>query len=382
LGLACWHRNIPFQIYERDTSFLERKQGYGLTLQQASKALKGFGFVGPRTNQTKPNSNMNTNKASTTKNASTATSGTSTTTTNDDNEDETTKILKGGITSTRHVVHTPNGDLVGEWGMRKWRHEKANTKTTKDGRNDDLDDTTGSNITQNDQTTTTTQQQPPSTTSSAKRQNIHIARQALRGQLLEALQNQVEWDHRLVSLQETETDVELTFCQSDGTHVTTRADYVVGADGIRSSVRNFLVDDTLTPLRYLGCIVILGICPLDDDVFGQESSSDLLDGHTVFQTADGTTRLYAMPFSETEYMWQLSFPVATDDDAWSISRDETQLKHAAWEKCHTWHAPIPQLLEQTPITLISGYPVYDRSLLEPHMLNKSNRITLLGDAAQ
>jgi hypothetical protein len=150
LGLACWHRNIPFQIYERDTSFLERKQGYGLTLQQASKALKGFGFLGPRTNQTKPNSNMNTNKASTTKNDSTTTSGTTATTTNEDDEDETTNILKGGITSTRHVVHTPNGDLVGEWGMRKWRQEKANTKTTKDDSNDE------SMITHNDKQTTTT----------------------------------------------------------------------------------------------------------------------------------------------------------------------------------------------------------------------------------
>ena len=88
-----------------------------------------------------------------------------------------------------------------------------------------------------------------------------------------------------------------------------------------------------------------------------------------------------MPYSKTEYMWQLSFPLPTEDDAWDISR-ENRLKQAALEKCQNWHTPIPQLLERTPITLISGYPVYDRTLLESSMLDKSNRITLLGDAAQ
>jgi hypothetical protein len=34
------------------------------------------------------------------------------------------------------------------------------------------------------------------------------------------------------------------------------------ADGIRSTVRRFIIGDEQSPLRYLGCIVILGICPL------------------------------------------------------------------------------------------------------------------------
>ena len=44
LAVACLHRGIPFSLYERDTSFEARSQGYGLTLQQASKALKGLGI--------------------------------------------------------------------------------------------------------------------------------------------------------------------------------------------------------------------------------------------------------------------------------------------------------------------------------------------------
>jgi 2-polyprenyl-6-methoxyphenol hydroxylase-like FAD-dependent oxidoreductase len=43
LAVACLHRGIPFTIYERDNGFEARSQGYGLTLQQASKAIEGLG---------------------------------------------------------------------------------------------------------------------------------------------------------------------------------------------------------------------------------------------------------------------------------------------------------------------------------------------------
>lgn len=126
LGIACSHRGIPFQIYERDTSFLMRcvfgtamrmelfsvflicftvfllrKQGYGLTLQQASRALASFGI----------------------------------------------QSLKEGVTSTRHVVHTVDGNAVGEWGLRKWGRDET--------------------------------KRPP------KRQNVHIARQAVSFMMIE-----------------------------------------------------------------------------------------------------------------------------------------------------------------------------------------------------
>jgi hypothetical protein len=55
-----------------------RKQGYGLTLQQASRALAAFGI----------------------------------------------QSLKEGVTSTRHVVHTVDGNAVGEWGLRKWGRDE------------------------------------------------------------------------------------------------------------------------------------------------------------------------------------------------------------------------------------------------------------------
>ena len=43
LAVACLHRRIPFTLYERDSGFEARSQGYGLTLQQASRAIEGLG---------------------------------------------------------------------------------------------------------------------------------------------------------------------------------------------------------------------------------------------------------------------------------------------------------------------------------------------------
>jgi 2-polyprenyl-6-methoxyphenol hydroxylase-like FAD-dependent oxidoreductase len=291
LAAAARHRGLHCTVYERDTHLGARAQGYGLTLQQATKALRRLGILD----------------------------------------------LPGGMTSTKHVVHTQNGKVVGEWGLRKW------------GRREDKKD--------------------------PKRQNIHIARQALRYQLWQAAgDDMMRWNHRLQSFTETEKGIDLSFQVGDET-VTAHADIVVGADGIRSRVRQQLLGDEKTPLRYLDCIVILGICPL-----AGLPESPLLDGETVFQTADGTTRMYAMPYSSFELMWQLSFPME-EADACALSQlGATALRDEAWQRCHAWHSPIADMLKATPVELVSGYPVYDRALLEASALRISDRMTLLGDA--
>ena len=56
------------------------------------------------------------------------------------------------------------------------------------------------------------------------------------------------------------------------------------------------------------------------------------------------------------------------------------LKNEALSRCE-WHDPIPQILSATLETHVSGYPVYDRTLLTPELLQKEERITLIGDAA-
>lgn len=295
LAVACLHRGIPFTIYERDANFDTRSQGYGLTLQQASKAIEGLGLLS----------------------------------------------LKDGVHSTRHLVHTADGNVVGEWGVRKWIQGDDKTKT--------------------------------------KRSNIHIARQSLRMELLNQLgyPERVKWSYQLLDFKEDKSKgVTLRF-QVNGAIKTVNADLVVGADGIRSTVRRFIIGDEQSPLRYLGCIVILGICPLSALA---EMNSSLLDSATVFQTANGKERIYIMPYKEDSVMWQLSFPM-TEKEAKELSAQGPKALREEAIRRTQWHDPIPQILLATQEVHVSGYPVYDRELLHSGLLKNAGKVTLIGDAA-
>lgn len=294
LAVACQHRGIPFTLFERDSNFNVRRQGYGLTLQQASRALKGLGIV----------------------------------------------KLRSGVISTRHVVHTVEGQVIGEWGTRRWCDGDINRVP--------------------------------------KRSNIHIARQTLRQELVGQLEGEdvINWGHQLIDFKKTDTRLQLDFLVRGLTKSFT-ADLIVAADGIRSTVRQQLLGDAVKPLRYLNCIVILGICSLADL---KSLDSKLLDGSTVFQTANGNERIYVMPYDQESVMWQLSFPMdETEAKALSLAGAEA-LKEEAVKRTN-WHDPIPQLMRATESKFVSGYPVYDRDLLSTELQECNQAVTLIGDAA-
>lgn len=364
LALALQQRNIPYTIYERDTSFDQRSQGYGLTMQQGGRALKALGF---------------------------------------DIHSSNNRLYGKGIHSKRHLVHTPDGQVVGTWGMKVW------------GR-------------------------PLHKSEDAKRQNIHIARQELRRLIYDQLlykEERIRWGHRLLSYTQTKNNekdasVSMTFVctatarkstqsqpqEDEPTEkVTSSATILVGADGIRSQVRSQKISDTVSPLRYLGCIVILGIAP------SPQSSTLTSDGESVFQTADGTTRMYAMPFAQKgketanayqhwkkerngtmgehdlsmdtpsvgETMWQLSFPLEEKDAIVLSSKGANALKDEALKRVGNWHVPVPELVEHTPLELITGYPVYDRDVVDLDTFRHGDgtdcertnygHVTMIGDAA-
>jgi len=293
LAVACLHRGIPFTLYERDSSFNARAQGYGLTLQQASKALKELGI----------------------------------------------SYLKEGITSTRHLMHNTEGEVIGEWGMRKWMHSNAKK--------------------------------------APKNTNIHIARQSLRWALLEQITEygNIQWSHQLIGIKKKENK-SLDF-QVGSKIKSYHADIIVGADGIRSCVRKMILGEKNNPLQYLGCIVILGICALEKL---KHIKSTLLDSATVFQTANGHERMYMMPYSSEAIMWQFSFPIPEKEAKKLSQKGSKTLKKEVCFRAQ-WHTPIPEILLATQEKDISGYPVYDRDLLSVELLQKEEKITLIGDAA-
>jgi len=295
LALACLHRGIPYTLYERDESFDARSQGYGLTLQQASKAIEWLGIF----------------------------------------------ELKDGLISTRHVVHNTQGTIIGEWGRRKlW--DIGILKPWK-------------------------------------RRNVHISRQALRSELLAGLHNDrgIAWGYNLKELTyNSKSQIELEFQVGDRKLIS-MADLVVGADGIRSRIRSVTIGEDISPLHYLGCIVILGICPLKS-LSNLESS--LLDSATVFQTVNGHERIYMMPYDKNNIMWQMSFPM-TEADAKVLSKNGPEaLKKEGINRLWDWHTPIPEILHATDASRITGYPVYDREVLEPEFMKNFWSITLLWDA--
>lgn len=296
LALACLERRIPFTLFERDKAFNARAQGYGLTLQQASKSMKKLGI----------------------------------------------ENLQEGIVSTLHYAHTATGEVVGKWGLRSLENQEAIALRNKN-----------------------------------KPTNIHIARQSLRMALMEQLggENQILWSHQLIDYKAADK-VQLTFhVQGEEKHY--KADILVGADGIRSTVHNLLIGEEKRPLKYLDCIVILGICKLENL---SHLNTHLLDGKTVFQTANGTERMYMMPFDEQSIMWQFSFPIA-EEEAKRLSKEGAESLKAEVYKRAQWHSPVPEIILATPEANITGYPVYDRALLNPDLLKEAGAITLIGDAA-
>lgn len=229
LALALQHRSIPFTIYEKDCNFEERKQGYGLTMQQGGQALLALGLfdeedgddnvddknnIGIGVKDDKEYSSNNGNKKN-------------------NQQNKRKQLLFGkGIHSKRHLVHEPNGDIIGEWGLNVWGRPKS-----KEGRD-------------------------------AKRQNVHIQRQELRRILFDQIvdkENRIKWGHKFVKYSEgidNYRSISMTFEKRDDCRngvdlgidsvVNYTSTVLVGADGIHSIVRSQKIGEHKSPLRYLG----------------------------------------------------------------------------------------------------------------------------------
>eukprot|EP01117_Protostelium_nocturnum_P017724 TRINITY_DN7269_c0_g1_i1.p1 TRINITY_DN7269_c0_g1~~TRINITY_DN7269_c0_g1_i1.p1 ORF type:complete len:527 (-),score=185.60 TRINITY_DN7269_c0_g1_i1:398-1978(-) len=308
-------------VYERDSSFEHRRQGYGLTILQGSTALKRLG------------------------------------------KDVFEKVKEMDTPSRSHYIFNSKGDVIGFFGTVFYPAE-TNSPILKD----------------------------------SKKYNLHIGRQELRRILMEKLIElgvPIQWNKKLSSIEMKDYCMELTFEEDLNEKI--KADLVIGCDGINSRVRMFKYpsrsssdssqekcakEDTKAnydaPLNYLGIIVVLGIT----------GSEHPLTKEKIFQTVDGTTRLYMMPFSNTNpsqnIMWQLSFPLREEEAKELSGRNKTQqLKEYVAEMCRDWHEPVPSMINSTEHSLLMGIPAYDRDLFysenneEKDNIVKSNLSSLI-----
>ena len=311
LALALQQRNIRCVVFEKDPCEDARSQGYGLTLQQGSKAARRLGIL-------------------------------------DECVDRASVRYCDRWTGPIHRSFDASGNLLGSFGGGG----------DGGGRN--------------------------------HRMNLIIARRTLRQILLGRLKpGTVKWGR---TLRQVEIDrnaaanegksLGLFFDNENGVaRSRINASVLVGADGIRSTVRKLCFQPGTgfsTRLQSMDTMVLLGITDRSP------SPEHPLSGGDIFETVDGQTRFYAMPYSSgvaAQDMWQLSFPLA-ENEAISLSRaGPPELLKEALRRCSFWHDPIPDMIRTTPNSLTTGYPIYDLDDPLTPELSREESVALLGDAA-
>ena len=345
LALALYKKGIRCTVFERDQRFDERHQGYGLTLQQGGRAMRVLGVA--------------------------------------------EQVAKAGTWSTGHFIFNNHGRVLAFWGPTQLQGKQSDSAKVKlDLKAEEFD-----HIKQ------------------MGRHNVHIARQSLRRILYDACMmelpsNSICWGHRVATVRNlidegcsanngsANAHKQTGFCEinfSSGQDPV-QCNMFVACDGIHSPVRRQFVGDEM---RFLDLMVILGI--FDTTTKGETLH---LCMERVFQTSDGETRMFVMPFSDTQSMWQLTFPASLSEAKVLQSGGSKALLRAARARCGMWHDPIPDIISRTPLSHVSGYPVFDRDPLDTKPQNRltqslnpddimlnSARIppltqgTLIGDAA-
>ncbi|MEM7738844.1 MAG: FAD-dependent monooxygenase [Deinococcota bacterium] len=186
---------------------------------------------------------------------------------------------------------------------------------------------------------------------------------AYRPDLIEALRaalppNTCCTGHTLQGLHDDGEAVQLEF--ENGTTAT--ADIVIGADGIRSTVRNFLFTNDDSPV-YRGYPIWRGIAPLPKSFVAGEIS----------ETWGGNQRFGLLDVGEERAYWYATAPRPEDEPA----HTPEDRKHELITAFAHWHVPIPEVIASTPAKVLVRSNTYDRL---PKQGWSRGRVVLLGDA--
>jgi 2-polyprenyl-6-methoxyphenol hydroxylase-like FAD-dependent oxidoreductase len=144
----------------------------------------------------------------------------------------------------------------------------------------------------------------------------------------------------------------------DGSSV--EADLIIGADGIRSAVRQSVAPGEDAP-RYSGLCAWRGVV----------RAPGLVD-NAWLSIGDGL-QFMASPLPEGHVYW--SPLVRVEEGQWEKINDHRSF---LLERFHSWHEPIPTLLGRTAEDALVPTPVYFRP---PPKWITSGRVALIGDAA-
>eukprot|EP00754_Rhynchopus_humris_P006833 Rhum_TRINITY_DN13229_c0_g1::Rhum_TRINITY_DN13229_c0_g1_i1::g.58298::m.58298 len=253
---AAGLRQLGFDVtvYERDAAFGDRRQGYGLTMQQSVPALRRIGVDLP------------------------------------------TSVL-----SHAHYAFRADGGVLGYFGpafnpqQQQQQQEQQQSRQQPPSKKGRFNRTGRFNI-------------------HIPRQEL---RALLHAAACDA-GARFEWGRRLAALPPAASDGRSRLCFADGTtagaDLVVAADGVFSR--VRGVVEGRDDDDDAQQtryegLRFLGLIVLLGIVRHD----GGASFAPFVH-ERVWETSDGAARLYAMPYDAHATMWQLSYPAAARCAGW------------------------------------------------------------------
>ena len=195
-----------------------------------------------------------------------------------------------------------------------------------------------------------------------KRLTLRVRRSRLKEELRAAAPLvPIHFGKRLVQSQVTTDGVELRF--ADGESVT--ADWVVGADGVESAVRQQWIADRP---RFLGLAATVGDAPIRVD-------HDLLAEGYFMTLGDDGTSVFAYREPDGVHLSWTRPAVLDDADLRRTGEDLLQELMAGTRK---WHDPIPQIAAGIdPATLVVRR-YYDK---EPAQRVRDGPLWLIGDAA-